>query len=284
VAIVGRVFFKFPVTAFLLKFELTLWFQSVYRRSNEGWRVTATDVLVVFLRIMGISAFAFGQGEGEDFDHYSIRVTGFWLNSSPTVTLQAAGNNGYIQFDRDFSFDRYSTALGKFDWKLTRKNHIYFTVAPFIQPNQVILNRTVTFRGQTFVVGVTAKEQLQAIAYVPGYQYDILLRKLGHLGIGVQLDLFHTTGKISAAAQVTGSGVRQAAASSSASLLAPLPVGGPEFRLYLTKSPRLFVNGQVFGMYFFGYGNFLSSIDYVGLSARNISASLEGTRSRLGYE
>jgi hypothetical protein len=42
------------------------------------------------------------------------------------------------------------------------------------------------------------------------------------------------------------------------------PGAGPEFRLYLTNSPKLFVEGNVYGMYFGGYGNFVSTADTVG--------------------
>jgi hypothetical protein len=77
--------------------------------------------------------------------------------------------------------------------------------------------------------------------------------------------LFDTSAKISAAAQVVN-GVQQAAVSASASLLAPIPVAGPEFRLYLTNSPRLFVEGNVYGMYLGGYGNFVSTTDTIGMT------------------
>jgi len=216
--------------------------------------------------VLTLPALAFGRNEGGDIEQYNVRVSGFWLYSYPTVSLQAAGHGGVIDFNHDFAFNQYSTFLGKADWKFTRKNHLYLSVAPFSQSNQAVLNRTITFRGQTFSVGATARGEIQATLFAPGYQYDILRGRRGHLGIGVQVDLFRTTGRISAAAQVTGTGVHQAASSSSASLLAPIPVAGPEFRLYLTKSPRLFVNGQVFGMYFFGYGNFVATTDYLGVA------------------
>jgi hypothetical protein len=77
--------------------------------------------------------------------------------------------------------------------------------------------------------------------------------------------LFDTSAKISAAAQVVN-GVQQAAVSASASLLAPIPVAGPEFRLYLTNSPRLFVEGNVYGMYLGGYGSFVSTTDTIGMT------------------
>src|SRR5215467_5732035 len=228
-------------------------------------RARAVQFSAFLIMVIWIDALALAKTEGEDPDQYSVRVSGFWFYSSPTVRLEAAGHNGFIQFDRDFGFSEYSTFLGKIDWKFTRKNHLYFVVAPFDQSNQAVLNRTITFRGQTYVFGATAKANLQAIGYSPGYQYDIIRRKRGHLGIAAQINIFHTTGKISAVSQVTGAGIQQVAASSSASLLAPIPAGGPEFRLYLLKD-RLFVNGNAFGMYFFGYGNYYSTVDYLGVN------------------
>jgi len=219
----------------------------------------------LFIVVMWIDAVALAQAGEGDADQYAVRVSGFWFRSSPVVRLEAAGHNGFIQFDRDFGFSDYSTFLGRIDWRFTRKNHLTFTAAPFNQSNQAVLNRTITFRGQTYVVGATAKANLQAIGYSPGYQYDIIRRKRGHLAIAAQINIFRTTGKISASAQVTGAGIQQAAASSSASLLAPIPAGGPEFRLYLLKD-RLFVNGNAFGMYFFGYGNYYSTVDYLGVN------------------
>jgi len=121
------------------------------------------------------------------------------------------------------------------------------------------------FQGQTFVVGSTTKSSLKSNLFAPGYQYDVIRRKRGHLGIAVQVDLFDSSAKISAAAQVVN-GMQQAAVSASGSLLAPIPVAGPEFRLYLLNSPRLFVEGNVYGMYFGGYGNFVSTSDSIGVT------------------
>lgn len=252
--------------------NLEMWFHwRRYIRRCERRRTNPTLHIVLLLVVVIIPAIALGQSEKEYTDQYNVRITGFWLYSYPTVTLQAAGHNGIIDFNHDFAFNQYSTFIGKADWKFTRRNHLYLSAAPFNQSNQAVLNRTITFRGQTFFAGATAKGQLQATLFAPGYQYDILQGSRGHLGFGVQVDIFRTTGSISAAAQITSTGVHQAATSSNASLLAPLPVLGPEFRLYLLKSPRIFLNGQVYGMYFFGYGNFISTTDYLGVA---ISKSL----------
>jgi len=94
------------------------------------------------------------------------------------------------------------------------------------------------------------------------------------LGLGVQCDLFNTSARINAAAQVVD-GIQHAAVSASGSLLAPIPVVGPQSRLYLTNSPRLFLEGSFYGMYFFGYGDFISTADSLGYSI-NKHLSLNG--------
>jgi hypothetical protein len=98
----------------------------------------------------------------------------------------------------------------------------------------------------------------------------------GHLGVGIQIDMFNTNAKINAAAQVTGDGVHHDAVSASSSLFAPIPVAGPDVRIYVTNSPRLFVDANVLGMYLFGYGNFVSSAGDIGLTISKHFAVLGG--------
>ena len=120
------------------------------------------------------------------------------------------------------SFDArdYSTFTGKLKWKFTRKNHFYVTVSPFDTDRTTTLTRTFAFQGQTFNAGSITRSDLHALPVAPGYQYDIIRRERGHLGIGLQVDLFDTPAKISAAAQIIN-GKPQAAVSASGSLLPP---------------------------------------------------------------
>ena len=196
---------------------------------------------------------------------YKLRIAGFWFYSNPSGTIQGAGDTVPIDFQKDLGFSSYSTFTGKLDWKFTRKNHLTFAATPFDQSRQTLLMRTIVFEGQTFDVGVATHAQLKAPLFAPGYQYDIIRRKRGHLGIAVQIDLFNATGSITSTAQVSGGAASQQTVSAKSSLLAPIPVAGPQFRFYLTNSPRLFVEGNVYGMYLFGYGNFVSTADTIGL-------------------
>jgi hypothetical protein len=201
----------------------------------------------------------------DDFDSYKLRLDGAWAYSHPSGTLQGATDAVPIDLSKDLGFNSYSTFFGKADWKFTHKNHLYVGAVPYNSTNQRVLTRTITFRGQTFQAGLTTRSSLNSPMYALGYQYDIIRRKRGYFGVAVQFNLFDTHASISAAAQVTGTGL-QRAVSASGSLLAPIPVAGPTFRYYLTDSPRLYVDANLLGMYFFGYGNFVSSLGKIGYS------------------
>src|SRR5580704_1230127 len=231
---------------------------------KKEFLVKVTALSLIRLLLLGVVALAFVltvPARAQDFDAYKVRLSGFWAYSTPSGSLQGSSDSGTINLQQDLGFNSYSTFVGKFDWKFTRKNHLYFVATPFNSSRQTVLDRTIDFQGQTFVAGATIQSNLKANLYAPGYQYDIIRRKRGHLGIGVQVDLFDTSAKISAAAQNVNGGQPETA---TGSLLAPIPVAGPEFRLYLTNSPKLFVEGNVYGMYFGGYGNFVSTADTIG--------------------
>jgi hypothetical protein len=193
------------------------------------WLVVA--VLTAFSTVF--AARALGQ---EDFDEYKLRLDTFWFYSNPSGTIQGQGDTVPIDLVKDLNFNTYSTFSGKVDWKFTRKNHFYVAISPFYTSRQTTLVEDITFRGQTIHAGAVTQSDLHAFLIAPGYQYDIIRRKRGHLGFGVQFDLFNTTAKISAAAQVTGDGFHQSAVSASSSLLAPIPVAGSQFRLYSTAT------------------------------------------------
>jgi hypothetical protein len=235
---------------------------------------TALSGIVLFA---SLSVVALSQAiDKEDFDAYKLRIdTGFYY-SDPTGSIHGASDTGSIDLTKDLGFNSYPTFSGKVDWKFTRKNHFYVSIIPLNTSHQTVLDRTFTFQGQTFTAGLTASSSLNTLAVAPGYQYDFIRRKRGHLGLGLQFDLFDTKATINAAAQVTGDGVHHGAVSASGSLLAPIPVAGPDFRFYLTDSPRFFVQGNVLGMYLFGYGNFVSTVGSVGVNLSKHFAVIGG--------
>jgi hypothetical protein len=225
-------------------------------------KVPRLTICFGLILLLTLPAALHGQQQDE-FDNYKLRLDAYWFYSNPSGTIQGNSDTVPVDFDKDLGFNTYSTFSGKADWKFTHKNHFYVSVSPFYTTRQTTLTRDITFQGQTFAAGTSVNSNLHALLVAPGYQYDIIRRKRGHLGLGVQFDLFNTSAKISESGQANGAGET---ISARGSLLAPIPVAGPEFRLYLTNSPRLFIEGNVYGMYFFGYGNFVSTADTVGLT------------------
>ncbi len=259
------------------------------RDPGMGWRL-----IVLVCLLLAVPAALRAQ-ESDEFDQYKLRIGGFWFYSQPTGTIQGHADQYPVNFQRDLGFSEYSTGLGFVDWKFTHKNHFYVDLVPLFTSKQFVLSRTITFQGQTFDVGAQVNSQLHAFFVAPGYQYDIIRRKRGHLGLAVQMDLFKSTAKIVAIGQVSGGGNITAGTSASGSLLAPIPVAGPQFRLYLTNSPRVFIEGNVFGMYLFGYGSFVSSAGDLGVTLqKHISLNagyqlashltVNGTQDRLALE
>ena len=238
------------------------------------FKLLAPAMLLAVLSLLAFPASLRAQ-KSEEFDNYKLRIDTLWFYSNPSGSITGKGETVPIDFHKDLGFNSYSTFTGKVDWKFTHKNHFYVSFAPFYTSRTTTLTRDFTFQGQTFTAGLVVNSELHPWVIAPGYQYDIIRRKRGHLGIGVQIDLFNTSATIHAAAQVNGEGVHQAAMTAKGSLLASIPVAGPEFRLYLTNSPRVYIQGNLYGMYFFGYGNFVSTTDVLGITlTKHISANV----------
>jgi hypothetical protein len=226
----------------------------------------ATALLLTTVAVPSLHA----QSETE-FDASKVHIEEFWFYSNPAGSIQDATSGDRIDLHRDFGFSSYSTFSGKVDWRFTRKNHLYLLGAPFEQSQQATLERTIVFQGQTFKLGAVTKANLSAPLMAPGYQYDIIRGRRGHLGLTMQADVFKPSASLFAAAQVNDDDHVFAAKKS---MLAAIPVAGTEFRYYLTNSPRLFVEGSFGGMYLFGYGSLVSTSDNFGVTlTKHLSAN-----------
>lgn len=222
--------------------------------------------LVFVTLVLVASSLRLSAQAAPDLDAHTLRLDVFWFYSQPTGSFHGSGSQGGFDLHKDTEFNSYNTVTARLEWKITRKNHLHFLFLPINQSKHLVLTRTVEFQGHTFEAGLGASGRLENYVFAPGYQYDIIRRKRGHIGITGQLDLFYIRGSLSAGAQVVN-GIPHFAQTSSSTLRAPLPVAGPDFRYYIIpNSGRLFVAGNLLGMYFFGYGNFISSSGTIGVT------------------
>jgi hypothetical protein len=223
----------------------------MFRRSNGS-----KHILLITLFFLASLPLLHAQGAG-DLDNQKWRVEGNWWFTHPTGYFGLNGSNNYVNFNRDFGFGNTSTFSGKIDYRFRRKHHLLLNVTPVYESRSRTLGRTIEFDGQTFDVGADVNASLRTWNVAPGYEYDIIRRDHGFLGLEVDVNLIDTRATLNAAASAGGPGV---AVSGSRSIFAPLPAVGPVFRWYpLHDSNRLSIDGSVRGMPFFGYGNFLAA-------------------------
>jgi len=221
----------------------------------------------VFLAVAVFIIACVGSGYAQDagdLDNYKWRVDGGWWFSHPSGYFGANQPGGsYFNVNKDFGFGSYSTFTGKIDWHFGHKHHFLLSVTPNYTSKTATLNRTIMFEGETFDVGAQVAANVNFLNVAPGYEYDIIRRNHGFLGLEVDFNLIRTYASLSLAGSVNGSG---GAVSGSKTFWAPLPAVGPVFRWYpLRDSNRLSIAGAFGGMPFFGYGNFLSARGEVGV-------------------
>jgi hypothetical protein len=195
--------------------------------------------------------------DASDLDNQKWRVEGNWWFTHPSGYLGLNGSNNYVNFNQDFGVGNTSTFSGKIDYRFRHRHHFLFTITPLYESRTATLSRTIEFEGETFNLGAQATASLRTLNFAPGYQYDIIRRDHGFLGLELDINLVDQRASLSASASAGGQGV---AVSGSKSIFAPLPAVGPVFRWYpLHDSNRVSVDGSVRGMPFFGYGNFVSA-------------------------
>jgi|SRR5580692_1904877 hypothetical protein len=224
----------------------------------------ATGILlamIMLLLTMGMAAP--GYANDDDLDNYKFRINAEWWFSQPGGYFGLASSNNYIDFHRDFGFGSYSTFTGKADWHFKHKHHFLFAASPVNSTKTTTISRVIMFQGQTYDLGAQVSTKIQSLVLAPGYQYDIIRRNHGFLGVEVDFNFLQTKASLTGEGTVNGiTGIR----SSSKSFFAPLPIFGPVFRWYpLHDSNRLSIDGSVRGMPFFGYGNFVTAKGTVGV-------------------
>jgi hypothetical protein len=215
---------------------------------------------IALVAIFASSGFA--QESNSDPEGYKIKFYGQFWYADPSASIAGSSTEVPISFDKTIGFESYSTFNAGLDWHFKRKHHFLFSISPNQTSRTEVLQQTITFRDQTFYAGSSVTGELRNYSFAPGYRYDIIHRPRGHVGIIVQINLLDIKASITGTVLQPG---QATVATASGTLFAPLPVGGPDFRYYFAKN-RLYVDANLKGMYFFGYGNFVSTAGKVGFS------------------
>jgi hypothetical protein len=214
-------------------------------------RILST-VLFLFAAIATASA-----QDNKELGQYTWQVDAAWWFSNPTGSIHGTNNSGSFDLSRDLGFGSYSTFSGTADWHFKRRHHLLLRVAPVKSERSVTLANQIEFQGVTYNVGAQVNAEIRTLSFAPGYEYDFIRRDHGYLGGAVQFALIDTKASLSGIGTVNGVSATRTA---SGSVFAPLPTIGLVGRWYpMHDSDRFSLGGYVHGMYFFGYGDFISA-------------------------
>jgi len=219
-------------------------------------RAIRDSFAIVIVAFAAATCVAQNEKKGT-LNDYKWQVDATWWFSNPTGAIHGANNSGEFDLARDFGFGSYSTFSGKVDWHFKRKHHLTLRIAPVTSERTNTITRQIEFQGVTYNVGAQVSSDVNTFSIAPGYQYDFIRRDHGYLGGIVQMNLVHVTSSLSGIGTINGvTGTRTA----SGSIFAPLPNIGPIGRWYpMHDSDRIALDGYVQGMYFFGYGDFITA-------------------------
>ena len=225
---------------------------------------TSRILLATMMVLLTMGMAAPGYANDDDLDNYKFRISGDWWFSQPGGYFGLRNSNSYFDLHRDFGFGSYSTFTGKIDWHFKHKHHFTLSATPVNSTKTRAVSRTVEFEGVTYDLGTQVKAKIQSLNFALGYQYDIIRRNHGFVGIAANINLLDTKASLTGTGTVNGQ--LQPTATGSKSFFVPLPAVGPVFRWYpLRDSNRLSIDGGFTGMPFFGYGNFISARGSVGV-------------------
>jgi hypothetical protein len=129
---------------------------------------------------------------------------------------------------------------------------------PFRLSGYNTVNRSVTYRGQTFNVSQTLQSNADFNYLFAGYQFDVLTGPMGHLGFSAGGAYLDATGTIRAV---------QTNTLATKSETIGLPLAGAEFRIFPIPGHRLLdIDGGVRGMGVGNYGHYLEGTANAGLA------------------
>jgi hypothetical protein len=213
-----------------------------------------TSALCLFMCAAGPSVFASDQNEIPE--NFRIEVTGAaWLvNTSGTIQ----SNGAPVNLVTDLGAQQHQPAFyGNLVFKPGRKHRIIFEGSPFQVNGYNTVDRSITYRGQTFMVSETLRSSAEMNYFFGGYQYDVVSGPMGHLGFSVGAAYLNATGTIQAVQTST-------VATKSETL--GLPLAGADMRLFPIPHHRLVdVEGGIRGMGVGSYGHYVEGSANGGL-------------------
>jgi hypothetical protein len=137
-----------------------------------------TRLLLLCLAVLGASTTAFAQ---EDY-HVELGAT-WWKPASPEIVASSGQLSTSVDFINQFAVADKRFTSYKLTLKAGRKHKLRFGQTPIEYSGSATLTQRITFRGQTFNVGVPTTASVKWTLQQFGYEYDPIATAAGYVGV-----------------------------------------------------------------------------------------------------
>lgn len=192
----------------------------------------------------------------EDPEKSNLELTASWWGVNSSGTIRANGTP--IDLKSDLGVNQgQPTFTGKLVGRFSRRNKIVVEGTPFHLDGSNNLSRTITYQGRDYVVNDHVTSTADMTYFYGGYQFDLLSRPSGHLGLEVGGAYLSATGSLTS---------QTASVTESKTEAVGLPLAGAEFRVFpVHRRFDVEINGEVRGMKFGSYGYYVQASANAGI-------------------
>ncbi|HVL67830.1 MAG TPA: hypothetical protein VM364_11250 [Vicinamibacterales bacterium] len=207
-------------------------------------RVTSLILCLAFVLAATPAAAQYavrGTSDRATGENYRVEFGGFFWNPDPAIIIRSealtqARLGTTIDFEEDLGLERTRFGQIKAVLRPGTKHKLRFEYTPIKYEQVGTLRREIVFNGQLYRVAVPVESALRWNAYRFGYEYDIIYRDRGYLGI--LLEAKYTDVEATLEQRVLG-------LSEFARARAPIPAIGAVARVYV--APNISITGEVSG-------------------------------------
>lgn len=225
------------------------------------------QLLLLSLGFLCLSGRALAQ---ESPENYRAELGVVFWKPSPDIIVSSGGLATNVDFINTFHIEDKWFPDVRIVLKPGRKHKVRFSTVPIKYDGSATLNQRITFRGQTYNVGVPTTSEVKWTLVRFGYEWDAVATNMGFVGLFTDIKYNKITAQLSAAPVGTQSFDRNV----------PVPTIGGIGRGYVT--PFVSITGEFTGLKF-NHGDFSAhfyDFDVYGTAnfGRNVGAQV-GYRS-----
>ncbi|MCJ7556891.1 MAG: hypothetical protein MUP90_08265 [Gammaproteobacteria bacterium] len=184
-------------------------------------------IAALFLSGIPVAMAASGQStEADEFHHFGINLGVFVTNRDSTTRLDGdiPDSGTPIDLETDLGLAKQDSVF-RIDgfYRFNKKHRIDFSYFDLSREGSKVLNRTIDFLGQEFLINTQVDANFDMSIYKVAYTYSVIQNDSGYLGLSAGLYIADISTGISVT-PLDGGLIEVAAASES--VTAPLPVFG----------------------------------------------------------